>query len=175
MSLTKLDEAKPADTTEQHSGSFVGSLTTISQSEDALLKHCYSCTDDGAFKAFKKLHAFIKESVLEGPETSDYEAFDPKFFERLRRIAIRQSAIKQVESAKIIVNLFSNEGLVNKFLTEEKNKEVFTDYVNLLLTMLDKFDQLPISEKLGDVTRNLVKGILEKGIYISISICIDYK
>ena len=165
MSLSKLDEVKPADSAEQP-GSFAGSITSISQSEDALLKHCFSCTDDSAFKAFRKLHAFIKESVLEGLETSDYEAFDPKFFERLRRIAIRQSAIKQVESAKIIVNLFSNEGLVNKFLTEEKNKEVFTDYVNLLLTMLDKFDQLPLSEKLGEVTRKLVQGIIDKGMII---------
>jgi len=168
MSLTKLDETpkhvEPPG--EQRSASFVGSITSISQSEDALLKNCYSCTDDLASKAFRKLDAFIRESIIDGAESGDYEAFDPKFFERLRKIAARQSAIKQVEAAKIIVTLFSNDGLLNKFLTEEKNKEVFTDYVNLLLTMLDKFDQLGITERLGEVTRKLVQGMIEKSMNI---------
>lgn len=163
MSLSKLDEIKPVEHPEQQSGSFAGSLTSIAQSEEALLKNCYACPDELAFKAFKKLESFIKESIIEGTETGDYEAFDPKFFEKLRRIASKQSAIKQVESARIIIILFANDGLLNKFLIEEKNKDVFTDYINILLTMLDKFDQLPICEKLGEVTRKLVQGIIDKG------------
>lgn len=164
MSLTKLDTTKPEHPEHSDlSSSFVGSITSISQSEEAILKNCFSCADDASFKAFKKLQNFIKESIIEGTETGDYEAFDPKFFEKLRRIAARQSAVKQVEAAKIILTLFSNDGLLNKFLTEEKNKDVFTDYINILLTMLDKFDQLLISERLGEVTRKLVQSIIDKG------------
>jgi len=166
MSLTKLDDNKPHDQSHELSkGSLTGSLTSISQSEEALLKNCYSCPDDVAFKAFRRLQAFIKESIIEGAQSGDYDAFDPTFFERLRRIAVRQSAIKQVECAKVIIMLFSNDGLLDKFLTEEKNKEVFTDYINLLLTMLDKFDQLPLCQKLGEITRKLVQGIIDKGIF----------
>jgi len=165
MSLTKLDDAPTPVHNELSKGSLGGSLTSISQSEEALLKNCYSCPDDVAFKAFRRLQSFIKESIIEGTQSGDYDAFDPTFFERLRRIAVRQSAIKQVECAKVIITLFSNDGLLDKFLTEEKNKEVFTDYINLLLTMLDKFDQLPLCQKLGEITRKLVQGIIDKGIF----------
>jgi len=165
MSLAKLEETKPGEHHDpsETPRSLGGSLNSISQSEEALLKNCYSCPDDVAFNAFRRLQNFIREYLTEDSGASDFGVFDPLFFERLRRIAARESAIKQVESAKIIIMLFSNDGLLDKFLTEEKNKEVFTDYINILLTMLDKFDQLPITEKLGEITRKLVQGIIDKG------------
>jgi len=162
MSLAKLDETKTNERHEQ-TGSLGSSLNSVSQSEEALLKNCYSCPDDVAFNAFRKLRNFIREYLTDESGESDFEIFDPTFFEKLRRIAARESAIKQVESAKTIIMLFSNDKLLDKFITEEKNKDVFTDYINILLTMLDKFDQLPLTEKLGEVTKKLVQGIIDKG------------
>jgi len=173
MSLAKLDDPKFSESNEL-SGSFTGSLSSISQSQDALLKFCYTCPDEMAFKAFKKLQSFLKESIIEGNEIGDYEAFSSVFFEKLRKLATKQSAIKQVEAAKIITLLFSNDILMEKFLKEEKNKDIIADYVNILLTMIDKFDQLPISEKLCQVTKKLLRTIQEKGIFLCYFFCLTF-
>jgi hypothetical protein len=97
-------------------------------------------------------------------ENNQYEIFDNHFFEKLYKVAVRASAIKQVEAAKILVELFSHEELIAKFLKDNKNEGLFTDYINHFLTLLEKFDQLPITNKIGDIARKLFQYVLKESI-----------
>jgi len=160
MSQSKLEDSKH-ESTERTS---VPSLSSVCDSAEAYLKKCYSCSAEEAFKCFSAFHSFIKESIIDGMENNQYEIFDNHFFEKLYKVAVRASAIKQVEAAKILVELFSHEELIAKFLKDNKNEGLFTDYINHFLTLLEKFDQLPITNKIGDIARKLFQYVLKESI-----------